>query len=151
MWTRTHHDDDIAFGFQSFLEFAETLVRDIKRGVIASGGKVHVHLIGIFKESGSHDTGVQYWKWLVEQDEEQVDVDCYGAAIELLAVSGTPLADLEKLQTMGYSDKKHVRLSPGGQLTSRDITKATQYGFNHQLVKDKFRRFRKEPQGKHTF
>lgn len=79
------------------VEFAEALVKDIKDQKIVPMGKAHLHLIGIFKESGSLDKGLQFWNWLQEQDDSYVDVDCYAAAIELLAVSGTPLAELERL------------------------------------------------------
>ena len=89
------------------VDFAEVLVGDIKSRTIMPSAKAHLHLIGIFKESGSLDKGVQFWKWVLEQDVPYINVDCYGAAIELLAVDGTPLAELETL----YSEA--LRRFPG--------------------------------------
>lgn len=79
------------------VESAEEVVDDVKRGTITPSRRAHVRLLGIFKESGARDTGVNFWKWLEGQDEKFVDADVYGAAIELLALHGTPLPELEKL------------------------------------------------------
>lgn len=82
---------------RELVEFAEVLVKDVKGGILAPSGKAHVHLLGIFKESGLRDKGVEFWKWLEEKGEPYVDVDCYAAAIELLAYDGVPLVELNKL------------------------------------------------------
>ena len=79
------------------VEFAEELVGDIKNGTLSPSRRAHLRLLGIFKESGARDAGVTFWSWLEGQDEAFVDADVYGAAIELLATHGTPLAELEEL------------------------------------------------------
>ena len=79
------------------IEFAEGMVGDIKSGTDVRSKRAHVRLLGIFKESGARDVGVTFWKWLEGQGELFVDADVCGAAIELLAIHGTPLTELEEL------------------------------------------------------
>ena len=82
---------------QELVAFAVELVKDVRRETLRPNGQAHVHLIGLFKESGADDEGVRFWRWLVDQDDQFVNVNVYGAAIELLAVNGTPLSELEDL------------------------------------------------------
>ncbi|KAK5168668.1 uncharacterized protein LTR77_005977 [Saxophila tyrrhenica] len=77
--------------------FGERLVEDLKQGIVEPNKLAHVHLLGLFKEIGHRDSGGNFWEWLQAQDDSFIDHDVYGAAIELLAVSGTPLTDLEEL------------------------------------------------------
>lgn len=111
-------------GVRDLVEFADLLVEDIKNGAIVPSGKAHVHIIGLYKETGATDKGRQFWKWLLEQDESYVDVDCYGAAIELLVVDGVPLAALEKLyqEALGRFPGNFAayHLSPNAVLPDRD-------------------------------
>ncbi|KAK3691910.1 hypothetical protein LTR37_018341 [Vermiconidia calcicola] len=104
--------------------FAEELVRDVRKGVLVPNGQAHVHLIGFFKESGVRDAGVKFWNWLEAQDDTHVNVDVYGAAIELLAVTGIPLPALEELyqQALGRFPGNFAayHLSPEAIVPNRD-------------------------------
>ena len=106
------------------MEFAEELVDDITNGQIVPNRRAHVRLLGMFKESGRRDAGVTFWKWLEAQDERLVDSDVYGAAIELLAVHGTPLPELEELYQQALArfpgTFASYHLSPEAILPDRD-------------------------------
>lgn len=77
--------------------FGGEIVKSIRKADIAPDRRGHVHLLGFFKEAGARDDGIRFWEFLEQQDEEFVDSDVYGAALDLLAVNGTPLAELETL------------------------------------------------------
>ena len=77
--------------------FAEQLVKLVKKGHLEPDCRAHLHLLSFFNESGQRDAGVGFWQWLQAQDDRYVNSDVYGAAIELLAVNGAPLAELEEL------------------------------------------------------
>ena len=81
----------------TLVAFAEELVKDVKGGNLAPNGKAHVHLLSFFKESGVRDAGIRFWQWLEARDDLFVNVDVYGAAIELLAVNGASLSEMEDL------------------------------------------------------
>ncbi|KAK3717987.1 hypothetical protein LTR37_005413 [Vermiconidia calcicola] len=104
--------------------FAEELVRDLRKGVLVPNGQAHVHLIGFFKETGVRDAGVKFWNWLQMQDDLHVNVDVYGAAIELLAVTGVPLSELEELYQQALSrfpgNFAAYHLSPEAVVPDRD-------------------------------
>lgn len=89
---RTHREET-----EPLVAFGQTLVKDLEQGVLSPNTVAHVHLLGFFKEIGHHEPGVGFWNWLHAQDDDHVNADVYGAAIELLAVSGTPLRALEDL------------------------------------------------------
>lgn len=82
---------------EELVAFAEALVKDVIEGKFAPHCQAHVHLLGFFKESGVRDAGVRFWQWLEMQDDRYVSPDVYGAAIELLAVNGAPLSEMESL------------------------------------------------------
>ncbi|CAK4032207.1 Hypothetical predicted protein [Lecanosticta acicola] len=73
------------------------MVQDIRKGRLEPNVPAHVHLLGMFKESNSRDAGMEFWQWLETQDEDYVNLDCYAVAIDILAVNGAPLAELEEL------------------------------------------------------
>ncbi|KAF2173874.1 hypothetical protein M409DRAFT_16143 [Zasmidium cellare ATCC 36951] len=77
--------------------FATQLVKDIRKERLLPHIYAHVHLLGVFKESGTYDGGIKFWEWLQAQDEEYVNADVYSVAIDLLARTGTPLEELEQL------------------------------------------------------
>lgn len=105
--------------------FAERIVKDVQKGELIPDRRSFVRLIGLFKESGVRDSGIRFWQWLEQQDDAFVDADVYGAAIELLAVDGVPLADLETLYQRalqrfpGYFNSYHF--SPNAILPDRDL------------------------------
>lgn len=82
---------------EDMVAFAETLVKHIKKGDLAPDCRAHLHLLAFYKESGVRDEGILFWRWLEMQDERYVNSDVYGAAIELLAVNGAPLTELEDM------------------------------------------------------
>ncbi|KAK0920156.1 hypothetical protein LTR57_010020 [Friedmanniomyces endolithicus] len=82
---------------EELIAFAERLCNAFRKGELEPDRRAHMRLIAIFKESGAHAQGIAFWEWLEQQDEQYVGLDVYGSAIELLAASGTPLADLELL------------------------------------------------------
>jgi len=75
--------------------FAETLIKDVQAGTIPPHRQAFSHLLTFFKESGVRDPGIRLWNWLEAQN--HVDQAAYGNAIELLAIDGSSLSDLEAL------------------------------------------------------
>lgn len=106
------------------VELAEELVKDVRKGTLVPEGKAHVHLISFFKESGVRDAGTRFWQWLEQQDDLYVNVDVYGAAIELLAVNGAPLVQLEELYQQALNrfpgNFAAYHLSPEAMVPDRD-------------------------------
>ncbi|CZT14173.1 uncharacterized protein RCC_00147 [Ramularia collo-cygni] len=84
---------------EQIVAFAELLARDIGRGDLVPSTAAHVHLMGLFKESGAKDAGLKFWNWLQTQDwsDEHVSAEVYAVAVDFLAVNGFPLEDLEDL------------------------------------------------------
>lgn len=84
---------------EQIVAFAELLARDIGRGDLVPSTAAHVHLMGLFKESGTKDAGIKFWNWLQTQDwsDEHVSAEVYAVAIDFLAVNGYPLEDIEDL------------------------------------------------------
>lgn len=84
---------------EEIVAFTEELARDIARGDLAPSTIAHVHLLGLFKESGTKDAGVKFWNWLQTQDwsDQHVSAEVYAVAIDFLAVNGFTLEDIEDL------------------------------------------------------
>ncbi|EMC95847.1 hypothetical protein BAUCODRAFT_34613 [Baudoinia panamericana UAMH 10762] len=106
------------------IAFTRELVKAIKSSGLLPDRRAHLHLLAIFKESGVRAEGVAFWKWLELQDDQHTDPDVYGAAIELLAVDGASLADLEALYEQALQrfpgSFNAYHLSPNAILTDRD-------------------------------
>ncbi|KAK0841516.1 hypothetical protein LTS02_016818 [Friedmanniomyces endolithicus] len=94
---RSGEDETRREAIEEIVGFTERMCNTIRKGELEPDRRGHLRLIAIFKESGAHAQGIAFWQWLEEQDEQYVGLDVYGSAIELLAASGTPLPDLEKL------------------------------------------------------
>ncbi|KAI7547781.1 hypothetical protein KC331_g4809 [Hortaea werneckii] len=77
--------------------FAENIVAHIRKGNLAPDCRAHLHLLGFFKGSGAFGSGVAFWHWLENQNDDYVNKDVYGVAIDLLAKNGNPLSELEEL------------------------------------------------------
>ena len=109
---------------QEIVAFAELLAKDIRQGNLVPSHRAHTHLLGIFKESGYLESGVKFWKWLETQDDQHVGTDTYAAAIELLAVHGAPLEDLEALYTKALGrfpgNFSAYHISPNALLPDRE-------------------------------
>ncbi|KAI9835314.1 MAG: hypothetical protein M1819_002458 [Sarea resinae] len=99
---RMEHDREVILGH------AQTLVEDLRKRKIAAHPLASLHLISLFQQSKQYDLGLEFWDWLLKQDETYADARTYGAAIEFLAYYGTPLQDLEELYA--YALKRF----PGG-------------------------------------
>ncbi|KAK3113810.1 hypothetical protein LTR53_008548, partial [Teratosphaeriaceae sp. CCFEE 6253] len=82
---------------EEMVEFAGRLANAIVKAEVEPDRRGHVHILTFFKEAQAHSEGVKFWTWLEEQSDEHVGIEVYGAAIELLAVQGTPLSELECL------------------------------------------------------
>lgn len=107
----------------SLIAFAETLTTDVRHGNIIPSWRAHSHLLGIFKESGRLDAGVKFWEWLETQD-QHVHLETYSVAIEILAIRGSPLSDLEALYQQALARSANpftaYHLSPGACVPDRD-------------------------------
>ncbi|KAF7197480.1 hypothetical protein HII31_01290 [Pseudocercospora fuligena] len=79
------------------IAFVDQLVKDIRQGNIVPSVKANQHILGIYKESGTLDAGKKFWSWLEGQDDSQVQAQTYALAIELLAIAGDPLDEMEAL------------------------------------------------------
>lgn len=104
--------------------FAETLVKDLKMGVVLPNSVASIHLLGFFKEAGITDAGLEFWKWLEGQDDFDVSIDVYGAAIELSTVAGASLDGMEDLYRRALvrfpANFASYHLSPNAIVPDRD-------------------------------
>ena len=76
-------------------ESVENVRRAFALGTVPSAAQVPLHLLSYYKESGHHDQGIEFWKWLSDPDDAILDPIFVGPAIELLAVSGADLQHCE--------------------------------------------------------
>ncbi|TKA30436.1 hypothetical protein B0A50_02663 [Salinomyces thailandicus] len=79
------------------VDFAKRVVNRIRKGELPPDAPTHFHLLALFKDSGDLGSGSSFWQWLENQDDGHVNAAVYGIAIELLAVCGNPLSELEEL------------------------------------------------------
>ena len=83
-----------------------------------------LHLVSYFKESNQYDAGLEFWHWIVRQDNNYLDLRTYGAALELLALYGQPLAYCEEVYSHGLKrfpeSFNEYHLSPGAIVTQLD-------------------------------
>ncbi|KAL8985704.1 MAG: hypothetical protein Q9205_000655 [Flavoplaca limonia] len=82
-----------------FDESLHGLIENVRQafasGSIPYAAQVPLHLLGYYKESGHLDEGIEFWKWLSDQDDATLDPIFVGPAIELLAVYGAGLQHCE--------------------------------------------------------
>ncbi|MCJ1255640.1 hypothetical protein MMC24_003457 [Lignoscripta atroalba] len=78
-------------------EHAGRIVEDYRLGILPPHPRASLHLISYFKESGQHDKGVEFWTWVIGQDDAYSGLSTYGAAIELLAAYGKSLEYCEEV------------------------------------------------------
>ncbi|KAK5138056.1 hypothetical protein LTR08_005854 [Meristemomyces frigidus] len=109
--------------------FAKSLAKRIRKGDLAPDHRAHMHLLSFFKEAGVQDAAVEFWQWLELQDDTYVSCDVYGSAIELLAIAGAPLAELETLFHRAlerFPGTFHAyHLSPNAILSNREYPTIT--------------------------
>lgn len=114
---------------ETLLEYARTLVADVRRGSLPPHPVANVHLLGYFKESTNLDIGAAFWGWLTDQDANCTDARTYGAAIELLARYGMPLSKLEDLYHQALKrfpgDFSEYQLAPEAIVSDRGAPTTT--------------------------
>ncbi|KAI9720643.1 MAG: hypothetical protein M1812_002823 [Candelaria pacifica] len=112
---------------KALLGNVQKIISDLKHGRLDPHPVAHVHIISYFKESKQFDLGEEYWSWLVQQDEGQLDARTYGSVIELMSYGGKTLPVLEDMymealkRFPGQFSEYH--LSPGAIVM--DPTQAT--------------------------
>ncbi|CAD0107413.1 unnamed protein product [Aureobasidium uvarum] len=78
-------------------DLTDLLVLDIQAKVLPPSYDAHLHLLSFYKESAAYDKGTAFWSWLVKQDDDYVNANLYGVALELFAFQGRPAEDTEQL------------------------------------------------------
>nr|POE78014.1 hypothetical protein CFP56_09655 [Quercus suber] len=91
----TGREEDV----EELIVFAQRLVSDWRAGNIVPVPIAVGRVLEFLQETGERDAGIEFWQWIRQQDPEKgfADANVYGSAIDLLAVNGTSLADLETL------------------------------------------------------
>lgn len=118
----SNRDED----FGELVPLAHKLVTDWRAGNIIPVATAIGRILEFFKETGERDAGIEFWDWIREQDPEKgyASANVYGTAIDLLAVNGTPLADLETLFSEALErypgDFLAYHLSPNALVPDRD-------------------------------
>ena len=82
---------------------ANELVEDHYKGTLGPCPTASAHLLEYLTTTQAWDTALKYWKWLEAKEDEYVNDEAYGAAIELLAAQDTKLEDLEALYEQGLA------------------------------------------------
>ena len=82
---------------EALVTYMERFVQDYQSRRLPPHARASLHIIGYLKESGQHDTGIKFWTWLLGQDDNYINIDTYGAAIELLANYGRSLDYCEEV------------------------------------------------------
>ncbi|GAB7366340.1 hypothetical protein MBLNU230_g8140t1 [Neophaeotheca triangularis] len=76
-------------------EFVELLVQDMKRGMLPANPVVSNHIL-VCLRTLDQTKALSFWKWLEAQDESWISPTVYGSALELLAMQGTSLPEIEE-------------------------------------------------------
>jgi hypothetical protein len=82
---------------------ADILVADIQAKVLPPSYDAHLHLLSFYKESAAYEKGNTFWSWLVKQNDDYVNANLYGVALELFAFQGRPAEDTESLYQKALS------------------------------------------------
>jgi len=104
--------------------YVQDCIKRIKARQLPPHHTANLHVISYLKESQQYDTAVEFWNWVVNQDDSYVDLKTYGAAIELLAACGRGLESCEEVYAHGLKrfpgnfNKYHM--SHGALLQNRD-------------------------------
>lgn len=108
---------------QALKSHVESFQRDFVSGALPPHRRVSLHLISYFKESKNYDMGIEFWNWVIEQDDNYIHIGTYGAAIELLAYYGKDLEYCEAVYkhalTRFATHFNEYHLSPGAILPDR--------------------------------
>ena len=99
-------------------------IKDLKLARIPPHPMASLHLISYFKESTQYDAGIDFWRWVVKQDDNYLDLRVYGAAIELLASYGVGIEHCEEVYIHGLKrfpqDFNEYHMTPGAILPELD-------------------------------
>ena len=105
-------------------ENLKQFINDLKLARIPPHPMASLHLIGYYKESTQYDAGVDFWKWLLKQDDNYIDLRVYGAAIELLASYGVGIEYCKEVYIHGLKrfpqDFNEYHMTPGAILPELD-------------------------------
>ncbi|KAL9093546.1 MAG: hypothetical protein Q9165_003941 [Trypethelium subeluteriae] len=111
------------------LEFVSEVVHDLKSGQLAPHPWAVIHFLGLFKESGRLEEGINLWNGVVGKDNRYVIPSTYGVLIELLSERGDPLDKLEELFQVGLQSSPNsfseYHLAPNAILRDRKKRDAT--------------------------
>ena len=88
---------------QSLTSLAAQITADIKHGALQVTGPTYVDLLSFYTSSGQLAPGRDLWQWLQAHPDDPATIECYGAAIELLAHSNVPLPEIEALYQLALS------------------------------------------------
>ena len=101
----------------------ESFQRDFMNRALPPHPSASLHLISYFKESKNYDNGIRFWNWVIEQDDNYINIGTYGAAIELLTYYGKDLDYCEEVYTHALTrfavQFNEYHLSPGAILPDR--------------------------------
>ena len=101
----------------------ESFQRDFINRALPPQPRVSLHLISYFKESKNYDKGIEFWNWVLEQNDHYINIGTYGAAIELLAHYGKDLEYCEAVYKHALTrfaiQFNEYHLSPGAILPDR--------------------------------
>ncbi|MCJ1294595.1 hypothetical protein MMC34_006153 [Xylographa carneopallida] len=105
-------------------EHVKEAVDHYQRRRLPPDPEASLHLISYFKESNQYDDGIEFWHWIIRQDNNYIDLRTYGAALELLALYGQPLAYCEEVYSHGLKrfpeSFNEYHLSPGAIVSQLD-------------------------------
>ncbi|MCJ1430814.1 hypothetical protein MMC27_000164 [Xylographa pallens] len=105
-------------------EHVKEAVGHYQRRRLPPDPKASLHLISYFKDSNQYDDGIEFWHWIVRQDNNYLDLPTYGAALELLSLYGQPLAYCEEVYAHGLKrfpeSFNEYHLSPGAIVSQLD-------------------------------
>ena len=76
---------------------ADVLVADIRDKKLPPSHAAHLHLLAFYRESQKLEKGIDFWNWLLDQDDSYVNPAVYGVALELLAIQGKSADETELL------------------------------------------------------
>ena len=106
------------------LQHVDTFQKLYKRRQLPPHPTASLHLISYYKESKQFDSGIELWNWIIQQDNNYLDLGTYGAAIELLAAYGKNLSYCEKVYQHALrrfpSNFNEYHLSPGAIVSQRE-------------------------------
>ena len=113
-----------SFSPEYIAEEIKPFIKDLKQARIPPHPTASLHIISYYKDSKQYDAGMDYWSWVIKQENNYIDLRVYGAAIELLASYGASLEQCQELYIHGLKrfpqDFNEYHMSPGAILPQLD-------------------------------